>query len=250
MIVSSLLDGKKYFWVKVPRTATHSYQKLFFSELLNEQSTNMIVHTHASFSRMKSAQCANKPNIELAFGLVRHPKSRFISGLRHLQSKLNSQLKEMDVHNILSICEFCGEIEIVEKDNSIADFKKSRSFFNFLENEEVFYNFIYTHFGKNSKLNLGCIVGEIFQTENPSFVTSMFVTQTEYAYHPQVKTFRYENLSEFNYWIEKTLGYSTNNLEQINSSNNTSVNIDFTTKKFDDVVRYLFQDDYEMFGYS
>lgn len=248
MIVTSLIDEKKYFWVKVPRTATTSYKKLFFPELSHKNTRT--IHLHIPFSDTKTTMCQNFPQLEAGFSLVRNPVSRFISGLKYLKRRLTEQNDILNIDTFLSICEFCGEITILDRNEATNSFIESRKFINFLENETVFYDLIYSHFDKNCNLKSGYMWGEVFQTENPSLVKSMFVTQTEFVYNPKVKIFHYENIHQFNSWIEHTLGYSASAVSNINSSKDVELNIDFTTKKFKDMVKYLFHDDFKLFGYD
>lgn len=243
MIINSLIDNKNYFWVKVPRTATHSYEKIFFPKFIN--TTTKVVHLHTPYHRLKQAQCKNKSEVIGGFGVVRNPYERFISGLRYLKWKHNKIIDTEGDYQRLYICEFCGDQNIINKE-SFFDTK----FIDFLQNEKIFYDFIYSSLDKNCMLKSGLIWEETFQAEPTSIVYSMFKTQTFFVYHPQVKIFRYENLQEFNTWIENSLGYSTKNLNKINSSKHTDLNIDITTKKFKDLVKYLFHDDFKVFGYD
>lgn len=246
MIVTSLIDEKKYFWVKVPRTATHSYEKLFFPELHSDD--KYVFHLHAPFSDFKLAACKNKPNIEGGFSLIRHPIDKFISGLKYLKMK-REDVPPTTIN--VSVCEFCGEIIEMKNDERFkTSYEENLKFVDFLKDENTFYDFMYSYFDKNCNPKYSYTLEDIFQTENVSFVKSMFVTQTKFAYHPKVKIFQYENLKEFNSWIESTLGYSTSNLGKINSSKNVTLNIDVTTQKFKDLVKYLFNDDFKIFGYT
>lgn len=244
MIVKSLLDNKTYFWVKVPRTATHSYEKIFFPTI----DQTKIIHLHTPYSSLKESLCKNKPEVEYGFGVVRNPYLRFVSALKYIKSK-HKNLNEMDdIDTLISICQFCGETTIVDKQKYLSS--TDRNFVNFLENEEIFYDFAYSYLDKNCMLKSGYTWDTILQTESPGLVSTMFKTQTFFIYHPKVKIFKYENLEEFNTWIEHTLGYSTNTLGTLNSSKDTQLNIDVTTKKFKDLVRYLFHDDFKLFDYD
>lgn len=243
MIVNSLVDGKNYFWVKVPRTATHSYEKLFFSEFTDTKTK--LIHLHTPYYRYKQAQCKNKPEVVGGFGVVRNPYERFVSSLRYLRWKHNKPTDIKDEYELLHICEFCGERTLVDKGMFF-----NRNFIDFLQNETIFYDFIYSSFDKNCMLKSGLVWEETFQAETSSIVFSMFKTQTFFVYHPEVKIFRYENLQEFNTWIENTLRYSTKSINKINSSKHIDLNIDTTTKKFKELVKYLFHDDFKLFGYN
>lgn len=243
MIVNSLINNKNYFWVKVPRTATRSYEKLFFPEF-NDTNT-AVLHLHSPYYLSKQAQCKNKPEVVGGFGLVRNPYERFISSLRYLKLQRKKTTDIDNEYKVLYICEFCGQRSMVDRKMVF-----NTNFIDFLQNETIFYDFIYSNFDKNCMLKSGLEREETFQADIISMVHSMFKTQTFFIYHPQVKIFKYENLQEFNTWIENTLGYPTRNLSKINSSKHVELNIDTTTKKFRDVVKYLFHDDFKLFGYD
>ena len=67
--------------------------------------------------------------------------------------------------------------------------------------------------------------------------------------YPPVKIFRYEQLEEFNDWIESTLGYNTQHIEKYNSSADELQHIDFENPKLIKTVERLFYDDYKVFNY-
>jgi hypothetical protein len=247
MIVTSVIDFKKYFWVKVPRTATHSYEKIFFPEFTIN---NIIpIHSHAPYFSLQDARCENKVQVDGGFTVVRNPYDRFVSALKYLKKKRNSDLSKWDdAETILSVCEFCGEQTIITKEQF--DSSVDTDYIDFLENETIFYEFVYSYFDKNCILKPGCFWEDMLNTEAISVVPTMFKTQTFFAYHPQVKIFKYENLQEFNNWIESTLGISTSTLSTYNSTNDVELNINVTTNKFKDLVKYLFHDDFKLFDYD
>jgi hypothetical protein len=246
MIVTSKIDSKKYFWVKVPRTATHSYEKIFFPQF-NDGKIGLN-HLHASYFELQTATCENKPKVEGGFSVVRHPYTRFVSALKFLKMKHNVTNHFEDKEKIISICEFCEETTVYNDFYLVNHLLTS--YVNFFETETTFYDFIYSHFDKNCMLKTGYHWSGVFKVELPTLITTMFNTQTFFAYHPQVRIFKYENLQEFNMWINDTLGISTSSLSKNNSSSDVQLNIDVTTKKFKDLVKYLFHDDFKLFGYD
>jgi hypothetical protein len=246
MIVTSKINLEKYFWVKVPRTATYSYEKLFFPEFYNNKTK--LIHLHSPYFLLNTAPCEDKPVVVGGFTVVRHPYSRFISALKYLKRKRKDVNVLNNISTFLSVCEFCGKENVLTKEDFYTTL--DTNFLDFLENESMFYDFVYSYFDRNCMLKPGYSWENILQTENASRVHTMFNTQTYFAYHPKVKIFKYENLQEFNGWIENTLGVSTSNLTKDNSSDNMSLNIDVTTKKFKDLVKYLFHDDFKLFGYD
>ena len=75
-------------------------------------------------------------------------------------------------------------------------------------------------------------------------------TQANVINYPEVKIFKYENLSEFNDWIEKTLGISTMCLKVTDPSNFAKYNwLDFSNPRFTELCKYIFKEDYEVYGY-
>lgn len=247
MIVTSLLSEKKYFWVKVPRTGTHAYQRLLFPELHQEKT--LIFHSHAPFLDFSRSMCVKKPHIEHGVSVVRHPQDKFISGLRYFQMKSVFN-KEHRPEKFLKVCDFCGEVSEITHQQWDNETGTPNVVLDFLQDETTFYDFIYSYFDRNCMLKSGYTWEQVFQTENLGAVHSIFKPQVFFAYHPKVKIFHYENIQEFNSWIETTLGISTATLTTENTSKHHILNIDVTTKKFHDLVRYLFHDDFQVFGYS
>lgn len=147
--------------------------------------------------------------------VVRHPFDKFVSGINNL-------------YYSLSITE--------------------EKIYNFLESEDVFYDIIY------SSLNKNCIPKSVTLQDTTNLLGSWahFRTQVEYAYHPNVRIFRYENIEEFNIWIKNVLGYDIELLPKYNQSKkyDTIPTIDTTTTKFKELVEYLFYDDFKVFGYE
>lgn len=254
MIITSVKNSSKYFWVKIPRTATTSYERLFFPDLTSE---DVVEHLHIPFyNKQNHIICPAPQKFVHGFSVVRHPVQRFISLIRHLNRSRLKIPSLQDKKSLVNICQYCGEVTRTSLDDSevlkkyITNVNSSRSFVNFLENEDVFYDFLYSTFYKNCELKNGLNLQEVFQTENHRLINAVFVTQVYMAYHPKVKIFRYENLPDFNSWIETTLGYNTSYLQNLNQTRGThEVNIDVTTNKFKELVKYLFEDDFKLFGY-
>lgn len=245
MIVSSLLNSEKYFWVKVPRTATQAYEKIFFP---NRDVNTFYPHYHLPYRQIVQ-YCGTPTPVVGGFTVIRHPLARFISALQYIQQKKNNRtelLKKIESYEkYMDICEYCEKETVAEK-SSILKRIDGYEFPNFLTDENTFYDFIYDNFDKNCQYKNN--VGDVFGSG--SFVKSFFVTQTYFAYHPKVKTFQYENLSSFNNWISNTLGHDVLNLEKKNSAADVPLSIDTTTTKFKNLVQYLFHDDFKVFHYT
>jgi len=252
MIIQSKITGKKYQWIRVPRTATISYSELFFPLAKTNVS---IFHSHTKYNQFSICEkCVNEEKMNLdAFTMVRNPVDRFISSIyfmayrREMSSQFNNITQEINRY-----CEFCGSlhpiiVEYHQKDSPI-------NFFEFYKNEEIFYQFFYDNFNKNCELKYGIDLYSIFDTSDISLISSFFKTQVHWAYHPKVKIFRYEEIDKFNNWIEETLGYDTSQLIHVNASYkkelSSVINIDFTTDKFKKLVKHLFYDDFRYFNYE
>jgi len=221
MIIRSKLNSNEYFYVMIPRTGTYSYSTLFD-----------IKHNHIPYAR-RPEEAKNISGV----AVIRHPLDRFISSLYNLQYSIGVTYKS-DTERKLKKVKTFQKAEVLKFET-----------FNFMQTEEMFYDCVYSFLGKN------CIPkGEKIFQEHLSMMgsSSHFKTQVEYAYHPNVKLFRYENIGEFNNWIKNILGYDINLLTRINQSKmyNLNLPVDTTTTKFKELVKYLFHDDFKIFGYA
>jgi hypothetical protein len=243
MIVKSLYNGKNYFWVKIPRTGTVSYEQLFLKEFCSFE--NAIVHNHVPFFS-EHKKCGAPKKIHGGFSVVRNPTTRFISAMKYLSKQWHRTEFPIHQKNTVRICEFCREVTVTP----LEDNRDKHNFVKFFDNENTFYDLLYSTFDKNCELKPGVTLADAFQTKDPAFVKSMFITQTRFSYHPSVKIFKYENLPEFNSWVESFLGYDTSELKQMNSSKDGHLTIDVSTTKFKNLVKHLYYDDFKVFGYT
>lgn len=211
MIVTSLKNTDiKYIWIKVPRTASKSYSDLFFANYNPKTS-----HFHIPFAQINS-KYKNIPG----FAVVRHPVTKFISGLKYITNHL--------IGNSL---------------NSDYDVKIP------LDSIKTLCDFLNNNFEMNCNL-LNISLCKIFNTKDDIIISSFFKTQANYCYHPKVKVFHYENLGEFNYWIEDVLGYDTSNIKKIGSEEkNYLTHLNFKDPYFIKTVEKLFYIDYKVFNY-
>ena len=273
MIIQSNLNNSKYFWVKVPRTATTSYFRWGFLKKILENNAPNLVNTiddrtvfwenlHLSYIDRKNVCNNNDIDFENinGFSVVRNPYTRFISILenlfdhsvigQHNIEMLKQQSRELYHYSICGGCYNINLMDVIVPSNSTQSIIYGRgSFFNFIK-EDIFYDFIYSNFNKNCEKKYNCSNDDIFSIKDTSYLDSMFKTQMHWAYHPKVKIFKYENLSEFNNWLNTTLGYDFKNIPKINSNSHVKLPIDTTTKKFKQLVQYLFYDDFKAFGYA
>lgn len=238
-----MMLSDKYLWIKIPRTGTYAYRKLFSD--YNEEIRNS---DHYHYSYIRAVERYGKvPGVSV----VRHPLKRFISSLKYIVKSKQDCLS--------GNCRFNREVGC-SYHNVYTDFLSSTN--NCVE-------FLNTHFTKNCQVkSLGKhkkftkwtpsdmfkteYVGpltDVFKTEYAGFVRLFFQTQTEYVYHPNVKIFKHENIDEFSRWIESELGYDMSKLENINSSRDIELNIDTNNPEFIKTVEMLFHIDYQIFDY-
>lgn len=222
MVLTSLLDSKKYFWIKVPRTATQSFSKFFTRYVPKEPVTPDDIHRHFSYLELQEIYQQQLP----AVSVVRHPVSRFKSIIYYLADR---------------------------HPNTQSGAKL------LWESTESCVNFLNTVFERNCELK-GTSISSVFVDTNMSDYPSVrnflnatsafFKTQAGYVYHPNVKIFYYEELHEFIKWIDTSLKYDTDKIPIINASNKSSkVNIDFNHPEFIKTIENLYYIDYKVFGY-
>jgi hypothetical protein len=236
MIISG--NGNKYIWIKVPKTATLSYERFF--ELYNENPavTNVLgvpIHTHTSFLEYKKVYGSDIPFV----AVVRHPVERFVSSLKYLK-KLKDACKSTP-------CPFGQRHHKCD----VHGFKE------FYTSTEICVEFLQQHFTYNCGLkNLPSVeegrryhLDKIFDVVDLNFISSFFITQTEFCYNPKTKIFRFENLSEFDTWIETELGYDVSRLEHLNDTKGVELNIDIEQPEFVKTVEMMFYDDFKAFNY-
>lgn len=237
MLITSV-SGNQYQWIRIPRTATTSYLKLFDTNDLKYPRLNV----HNKFGKFHTCnKCVNNLSNFSGFTLVRNPIDRFISILYFLiELRENTPPDETEV----VVCEICNS-------KSLVSTKVNNNFFKFYENEKIFYEFFYDNFGKNCEVKNN---HDVFNTNNRWPTKPFFQTQIYWAYHPKVKVFKYEEIHKFNQWIKNELGYDTSKLEKINFSKKEKlkdiINIDFSSDKFKELAKYLFHDDFLYFGYE
>ena len=211
MILKSRINDNSYAWVKIPKTATRSY-----SELVD----NTIPHSHMPYDII-TKKFGEHPCVTV----VRDPYTRFVSSMRHFFGALNAQITHPHHlnHPIYSIP---------------------------INNTTNFCNFFYKFYYKNC-ISFDPMVHHKIAYHNIQMYHPFFQTQTSMirtAINPLV--FKYENLSEFNTWIETELGISTANLSHIGKIKNpTTFDIDLQSDEVKTLTRYLFEEDYVRFNY-
>jgi len=255
MIVNSKLKDEKYFWVRVPRTGTIAYTKLFEGE--DYDPVNKFAHSHQKYINTDcylncSEEVRSKYKSYPAFSLVRHPVSRMVSILNKMTQMAYRTQDEWDQHPGIdyAFCSYCDQK--ISRPETLRPKEASETYKRFISDEDFFYKALYGIFNKNCQYkNTYDELAEdlIYSGNGSSGFFASFRTQTEMAYHPKVKIFKYENISEFNNWIENTLGYDVSKLEIIHKSE-TFTSINTNTNRFKELIEYLFHDDFKLFGYT
>jgi hypothetical protein len=237
MVIKSKVNSEEYFYVKIPKTGTQSYTKLFFMEMYpeyyEEYNNGNILHSHDRFN-----------SDYRGITVVRNPYNRFISILKFLNSKINNNISYVDKKIMDPVS---GTLMPDNLDDNFSRYDYTDIF----KSEDFFYDFFYSSFGRNCEVENKTNVQLIFNTSGGNFINSFFTTQVEWAYHPKIQIFKYEKIEEFNRWIENIMGYDISKLEFLNKSgNHNNINIDFNSKKFKELTTYLFYDDFRYFDYQ
>ena len=211
MILKSRINDNSYAWVKIPKTATRSY-----SELVD----NTTPHSHMPYSVM-TKKFGEYPCVTV----VRDPYTRFVSSMRHVFGALNAQITHPHHvnHLIYSIP---------------------------LNNTTNFCNFFYKFYDKNC-ISFDPMVHHKIAYHNIQMYHPFFQTQTSMirtATNPLI--FKYENLNEFNIWLETEIGIDTSKLSYVGKSEKIiPFNIDLESEEIKSLVKYLFEEDYVQFNY-
>ena len=157
--------------------------------------------------------------------VVRDPYTRFVSSMRHFFEALNAQITHPHHvnHLIYSIP---------------------------LNNTTNFCNFFYKFYDKNC-ISFDPMVHHKIAYHNIQMYHPFFQTQTSMirtATNPLI--FKYENLNEFNIWLETEIGIDTSKLSYVGKSEKIiPFNIDLESEEIKSLVKYLFEEDYVQFNY-
>lgn len=92
MLIQSKVSDEKYIWIRIPRTASKTYGKVFFPDGNYEHRHNNYYHetyTHGEID---------------AFSVVRHPYTRFVSSVKYMVKQQNLRGK-VDRFNFTLPCE-------------------------------------------------------------------------------------------------------------------------------------------------
>ena len=228
MLITSKIDGKKWLWINVPKTASTAVMRTFFPSMeVNQQEHQTYKHLiqmHGSFD---------------AFTTVRNPITRFKSALNHT----------------LNVC-VCGRCKIsdspVDKIDVIyflSDMLKLKS------QRSDFFRAVYMNGESDYQMNVAKIMEHRFrQYLVPSGVNCLripaYVSQTFILDGPQDKLhiFQYENLQNLSEFIQNKLGYTFNNI--IYRKYTDKLGVDFLDPTLLDLLHELYREDYDNFNYG
>lgn len=222
MIIRSQKNQEKYYWVKIPRTGTVSFQMLFelYGDCELEKDAKEGEHRHYYYKKLCEMYNETLPGVTV----VRHPLTRFISILYYMVCSHTYDPRHNENYNIHHLW----------------------------ESTDSCVSFLNTWFDRNLELKAPSL-STFFTTNNIKHSKSynaFFTTQAQYAYHPKVKIFHFEKMYEFEHWIEDTLGFDVTKLEKTNTScKNHKVGVDFTSPYFIKTIENLFYIDYKLFDY-
>jgi len=212
-IISSKNSELKFWWIKIPRTGTYAYSRLF--GLYNSEMLYQPKHTHESYRQLQDIE--KLP----AFTVVRNPVDRLFSSLSHY----------------LHLQERCRQGNCLYESNTVCAWHSTDIP---VDSVEVMYKF-FTEYATRDMMD---VKAQIIFSDN------IFRSQTWYAYHPKVKIFRYENITEFNDWISTTLGYDVSPLQRINETQPRFLyNIDKQHPLFIKTAEHLYNIDFKTFNY-
>lgn len=212
MLIQSLINSEdKFIWLRVPRTATRAYGQLFFPD-------GNYRHVHNSYlHEVIHNELGELP----AFSVVRNPYTRFKSAIKYMHNKkIENNATGRFSYNLP-----------IESTDSLATFFTS-----------VVDDLVDTD--NNSAWQ------SAFSITDLSFVRVFFRPQVDFVGFENVNNFKYENLSEFNSWIQTNLGFDTTKVPTSNSSGDVLTHIDFSDERIKLVVQKLFVEDFEMFDYA
>jgi len=228
MLITSKIDGTKWLWVNVPKTASTAVMRTFFPlKEINEQehqTYNHLIDMHGSFD---------------AFTTVRNPITRFKSALNHT----------------LNVC-VCGKCTITETPvdkmdviHFLSDMIKLKS------QRQDFFRAVYMNGESDYQRNVvESMVRRFYKYVIPDSINCLrvpaYVSQSFILEGPQEKLriFRYENLQDLSGFIQNRLGYEMDNTIYRKYPN--KLGVDFLDPTLLDLVHELYREDFTNFNYG
>jgi len=228
MLITSNIDKKQWLWVNVPKTASTAVMRTFFPSMpIDSQSHNTYEELISQYGLLD------------AFTTVRHPVSRFRSGLNHIFSVCACGECKLNLETLpttLDVIYFLQDMLLLKKE-------KTNFFRAVYKNGESAYwlnvrDSIKHRFGKY-----------LISTTDNCLRVPFVVSQTFLLNGPKEKLriFKYENLQELSYFIETELGYTFDNTLYRKYPNNLGV--DFTDSTLLSLLGELYREDFQNFNY-
>jgi hypothetical protein len=229
MLVESKINGKKWLWVNIQKTATTSTLKTFFPEKEYNQQSHQI---YVDLVRMYGYHDT--------FTMIRNPIDRFLSGINHLFSVCECKQCIIDV----TIPTTTEEVILFLSD-MLRLKQKTPNFFetayrnsqNSLHLEVV--NSIQKRFSRN------ITVGDVQCIRWPVIIPQHYILHNA----TNIKIFKYEQIEQFFHFVETELGYSVVQEKFRNYTNKLS-NVDVNNSTLRTLIYELHKEDFKLYGYN
>ena len=219
MIVKSLIDNSDWIWIRIPKTATRAYRSIFDAD--DEE------HRHYSYRESIDVY----GDVGRAFSVIRNPVDRLKSGITH------------DIDEFKRICR---EIPYPEYQN--VPLTEDIPYPDWMLDSDVLCDVFFEAVGENCKVKNQKVYDKLMW--EAGMMAEVLKTQVSAVNYPEVKVFRFENLNEFNTWIESSLGRSTRDLQKSGVSDYEKYNwLDFSNPRFTELCKLIYKEDYEVYGY-
>ena len=228
MRITSKIDGKKWLWVNVPKTASTAVMRTFFPSMqVNDQQHQTYNHLIETYGELD------------AFTTIRNPITRFKSALNHT----------------LNVC-VCGKCKIV--DGPVDKLDVIRFLGDMLKlkgSRKDFFRAVYMNGLSNYEMNVARSIEKRFNKylisnginclRIPAYVSQTFILEGP---QEKLRIFRYENLQELSGFIKSTLGYEMDNTIYRKYPN--KLGVDFLDPTLLDLVHELYYEDFTNFNYG
>lgn len=209
------INGDEWCYIKIPRTASKAYMCLFDKEFdKNIKENEFYPQGHAPHSNL----CKIMKDGTRYFTIVRNPVDRFISSLKYMFMRRDSDYR---IHFTLPN-----------------------------ETTEQLIEFLYSNFDKNC-IPKNKTLEQIFNINLSWFEGSFFRTQAFWADNNVIKVFKYENLIEFNTWLDNRFNIKTTELREVGTTKNYNLShINFQDINFIKLTEHLFYEDFVKYNYN
>ena len=229
MLVESKINGKKWLWVNIQKTATTSTLKTFFPEKEYNQQSHQI---YVDLVRMYGYHDT--------FTMVRNPIDRFLSGINHLFSVCECKQCIIDVTIPTTTEEVILFVsDVLRLKQHTPDFfqKVYRNEQNNLYLKVV--DSIKTRFSQNIK------IGDVKCVRWPVIMPQHYILHNA----TNIKIFKYEQIEQFFHFVETELGYSVVQEKFRNYTNKLS-NVDVTNSTLRTLIYELHKEDFKLYDYD